>query len=85
MAGNEPVACDGCGGLFPPIDGPTHQYMESSPGCAAAAGMLFARHSKDFAAYFDVYRLATDAYAVQHPGDRFQRNAARQLTGRVAY
>lgn len=69
---NEPipkfVPCLGCGGLFPDIEGPTHPYLESSPGCAAACGELFACHYQDMAFYGDVYRLANDAYAVQHPG-----------------
>lgn len=36
-------ACVGCGGLFPEMDGPTHRYMESSPGCWAAYGEVLAR------------------------------------------
>lgn len=64
----ELVRCPGCGGLFPSAEGPTHAYLESSPGCAAAAGELFACHYEDMATYGEVYRLANDAYAVQHPG-----------------
>src|SRR5262245_21594553 len=25
--------CVGCGGLVPKMEGPTHRYMEASPGC----------------------------------------------------
>lgn len=64
------VPCVGCGGLFPDIAGPTHPYLESSPGCAAACGVVFACHYEDMPFYADVYRLANDAYAVQHPGGR---------------
>jgi len=62
------VPCIGCGGYFADIDGPTHRYLESSPGCAAACGELFACHYENMDYYGDVYRLANDAYAVQHPG-----------------
>src|ERR1041384_52790 len=63
-------ACIGCGGIFPKREGPTPPYLESSPGCAAACGNLFALHYQRMDAYRDVYRLANDAYAVQHPGRR---------------
>lgn len=60
--------CIGCGGLFPDIDGPTHRYMESSPGCWAAYGDVLVREygNPDL---FDIHRLTVDAYAVQHPGN----------------
>src|SRR5437868_1531545 len=60
--------CLGCGGLFHSIKGTTHAYLESSPGCAAARGNLFAHHYENMSLYADTYRLANDAYAVQHPG-----------------
>jgi hypothetical protein len=62
------VPCIGCGGLFPEVEGSAHRYLESSPGCASACGELFACHYSDMRFYADVYRLANDAYAVQHPG-----------------
>ena len=61
------VTCIGCGGLFPEMDGPTHRYMESSPGCWAAYGDVLAREYSD-PAYAKTHRLTVDAYAVQHPG-----------------
>jgi len=59
--------CIGCGAGFDAGDGPTHPYMESSPGCWAAFGEVLAREYGD-ANYFRVHRLTVDAYAVQHPG-----------------
>ena len=59
--------CPGCGGLFEEIEGPTHRYMESSPGCWAAYGEVLTREYAS-ADYFEVHRLTVDAYAVQHPG-----------------
>ncbi len=59
--------CFSCGGAFPDIEGPTHRYMRSSPGCWSAYGEILARQYSD-ATYFDVHRLSVDTYAVQHPG-----------------
>jgi hypothetical protein len=61
------IKCPGCGGSFPDIDGPTHRYMESSPGCWAAYGEVLAREYSD-PAYMAVHRLSVDTYAIQHPG-----------------
>ena len=59
--------CPGCGGLFPERAGPTHRYMESSPGCWAAYGAFLAE-SYTGASIGAAGQLAVDAYAVQHPG-----------------
>lgn len=59
--------CPGCGGLFEDIQGPTHRYLESSPGCWAAYGEVLVKEYTD-AAYYSIHRLTVDAYAVQHPG-----------------
>jgi hypothetical protein len=61
------LTCVGCGGTFPAIEGPTHEYMESSPGCWAAYGRVLTREYSD-RRFFDVHRLTVDSYAVQHPG-----------------
>ena len=59
--------CFSCGGVFPDIEGPTHRYMTSSPGCWSVYGEILAREYSD-ATYFEVHRLTVDTYAVQHPG-----------------
>lgn len=59
--------CMGCAGLFPAQDGPTHPYMQSTPGCWAAYGRVLAREYAD-PRHFAIHRLTVDAYAVQHPG-----------------
>jgi hypothetical protein len=61
------LTCIGCGGRFADLDGPVHEYMESSPGCWAAFGNVLARECED-RSLFPVHRLSVDAYAVQHPG-----------------
>lgn len=61
------MLCCGCAENFPEVDGPTHSYMLSSPGCWAAYGELLAREYQD-AAYWPLHRLTVDTYAVQHPG-----------------
>ncbi len=63
----ETEGCFGCGGEFPKVEGPVHEYMASCPGCWAAFGEVLAREYSD-ETYFEVHRLSVDAYAVQHPG-----------------
>lgn len=60
--------CFGCGGEYPEVDGPTHRYMASTPGCWAIYGNILAREYGNPVEYFGVHRLTVDAYAVQHPG-----------------
>ncbi len=62
------VACVGCGAVFEDREGPTHRYLESSPGCWASYGEVLAREYSDFPAYGALHRLTVDTYAVQHPG-----------------
>lgn len=61
------INCMGCGGSFADSVGPTHRYLESSPGCWAVFGEVLAREYSE-PAYLRVHRLTVDAYAVQHPG-----------------
>ena len=56
-----------CQGRFPDEAGPTHEYMQSTPGCWAAFGRVLAREYGD-RRLFAVHRLSVDSYAVQHPG-----------------
>lgn len=49
------------------MEGPTHRYMESSPGCWAVFGEVLAREYSD-PTYAEIHRLTVDSYAVQHPG-----------------
>ena len=58
---------------MPEIEGPTHRYMESSPGCWLVYGEVLAREYSD-PAYAQNYRLSVDAYAVQHPGHSSQQS-----------
>ncbi len=66
------IACLGCGGLVPDIDGPSHRYMLAAPGCwAAYTGMLgggrrVPTDGRDAGIHPG---LTIDAYAVQHPGE----------------
>src|SRR5262245_22039659 len=59
--------CLGCGAVLPEVNGPTHDYMESSPACWAMYGEVLAREYSDVT-YRAVHRLTVDTYAVQHPG-----------------
>jgi hypothetical protein len=49
------------------MEGPTHPYVLSSPGCWKAYGEVLAREYQD-QEYWPLHRLTVDAYAVQHPG-----------------
>jgi hypothetical protein len=59
--------CIGCHGQFDAVAGPTHEYMQSTPGCWAAFGRVLARAYQD-RRYAAGHRLCVDSYAVQHPG-----------------
>jgi hypothetical protein len=61
------VACVGCGRPVPDIDGPTHRYLESAPGCwAAYTGLPFGGMAGPAEPPHGA--MTVDAYAVQHPG-----------------
>lgn len=59
--------CMWCKGSFTRIEGPTHEYMQSTPGCWASFGRVLAREYEG-RGHFAVHRLTVDSYAVQHPG-----------------
>ena len=65
-------ACPRCGAMTPDIDGPTHPYMVSSPGCWRAFAALQSDELTRFG-YPPVHGLAVDAYAATHGGDASQR------------
>ena len=58
------IACVGCRGLVPDIDGPIHRYMNAAPGCWRAYTELLAGGLPPSPAA----GLTVDAYAVTHPG-----------------
>lgn len=64
----EAEPCFSCGAVVPKTDGPTHDYMLSSPGCWAVYGEVLAREYQD-PTYMSRHQLTVDAYAVQHPGE----------------
>lgn len=61
------MRCVGCQAEFAEIDGPTHEYMLSSPGCWATYCEVLAREYSDYR-LSRLHRLTVDTYAVQHPG-----------------
>lgn len=72
MSDRKHERCPGCGGLFDPLDGPTHAYVLSSPACWDRYGKILAREYSD-PALLPTHRLSVDTYAVQHPGDGSRR------------
>ncbi len=72
------TACPGCGALFSTVEGPTHDYMLSSPACFAAfCSLLAAEYSSE--TLREVHRLTVDTWAVQHPGDPDDRRAVQSV------
>lgn len=67
-----PTACPGCGASLPPVEGPVHDYMTSSPACWAAFGAVLAREYET-PALMRIHRITVDTWAVQHPGDGSRR------------
>ncbi len=73
------TTCFSCNAKVPEIDGPTHPYILSSPGCWRLYGEVLA---KDYSAeYFDelTHRIVVDSYAVTHPGVENNRKAVRSV------
>ena len=66
MTTSDFIQCLGCGTLVPDIEGPTHEYMLSAPGCWSLFNQVAVKQYE--IASFDLRRMAVDAYAVQHPG-----------------
>lgn len=60
--------CIGCGAVLPEFDGPTHDYLESSPACWSVYSEVLAREYGNRALFERVHRLTVDSYAAQHPG-----------------
>jgi hypothetical protein len=67
MNAGRTTRCIGCGGLVPLMEGPTHPYMESSPGCWHIFGQLLAHQFAEPSSQL-LRRLTADSFAVQHPG-----------------
>ena len=70
-------ACVGCGGLVPQGTGPTHPYMQASPGCWQIYGEVDARWPGR-ADRGPARWHSADAYAVQHPGGAKRHRRQRQ-------
>lgn len=66
--------CFSCTASAPRLQGPTHEYMSSSPGCWKLFTGLLDELNADASAV-DALQDAVDAYAVQHPGSPGRREA----------
>ncbi len=67
------IACFGCGAQVTAIDGPTHAYILSAPGCWERYGEVLAAELSE-PARWPAHQLSVDAYAVQHPSNPDRRN-----------
>jgi len=60
--------CIGCGAILRDIEGPVHDYMESSPACWSIYSDVLAREYGDPELFTRVHRITVDSFAAQHPG-----------------
>ncbi len=67
------TTCFGCGALVADIDGPTHAYILSAPGCWQRYCEILAAEFVD-PARWPAHQLSVDAYAVGHPSNPDRRN-----------
>ncbi|MFE3326103.1 DUF5946 family protein [Streptomyces sp. NPDC059176] len=71
-----PVRCSGCSARVADVAGPAHPYMTGAAGCWQEFSELTAELTDPA-----VLRLATDAYAVQHPHGGAVERRQRQSVG----
>ena len=84
--GGDAEPCPGCGAIVPRVEGPTHRYLVSAPGCWRAFGEVLAAEFGD-PLFFPVHAMTVDTYALQHPGTPSQqtiRSAAIHLAALCA-
>lgn len=62
------ITCPYCGAQVVDMDGPTHRYMLSAPGCYDVFNQVLNRMYTE-PAFAAVGNLIVDAYALQHPGE----------------
>ena len=73
------IQCFACCALVPDIDGPTHKYMLSAPGCWKLYGEILAKEYSPENYDADSHRISVDTYAVTHPGDNNERRAIQSV------
>lgn len=60
--------CVWCRGVFPKINGITHEYIESVPGCWQTYSEILGKEYGEYGYPETTHRLTVDTYAIQHPG-----------------
>jgi hypothetical protein len=68
------TVCAECGAVVPDIEGPTHAYVPSAPGCWALFGQIQAE-SMSRPGFARRQGTVVDCYMAQHPGDGSERRA----------
>lgn len=77
------VFCFGCGAIVPNIEGPTHEYMLSAPGCWKLYGEILAKEYIPGQYNADFHRITVDTYAVTHPGNSTDRRAIQSVNAHL--
>jgi len=70
--------CFSCNAKCLNLEGETHAYMLSSPGCWAMFNEVMEKEYSDFR-YSIAHHFTVDAYACQHPGEQDEPRAVRSL------
>lgn len=65
MSEVQTIICQ-CGLITEACSGPTHSYIQATPGCWKLYGEVLVREYSD-PQYWRMHRLTVDAYSVQHP------------------
>jgi len=74
--------CFACSADVPDVEGPTHPYMLSSPGCWKLYSEMLALEYAARPYDATVNRITVDTYAVSHPG-RNERRAVQSVNGHL--
>lgn len=79
---SQTIKCFSCKGLAPDVDGPTHAYMLSSPGCWKLYCEILAKEYTPENYDPNIQSITADTYATQHPG-KPERRAIQSVNGHL--
>lgn len=79
----EYIPCFACGAKTLNIEGESHPYMLSSPGCWAMFCEIMAKEFSD-KEYWRAHQFTVDAYALQHIGKKEDKRAVNSVNIHLA-
>jgi hypothetical protein len=75
----EEIRCFGCNAFVPNIEGPTHNYVLSAPGCWKLYTDLLAKEYGNYELLKETHRISVDTYSAQHVGNPDDRRAVQSV------